>query len=33
MSGTRNEAKQLRNGIEEVENLRDEEEEHCLAKV
>ena len=33
MSGAWNEAKQLWSGIEEVEDLRDEEEQHCLAEV
>lgn len=33
MSGTRNEAEELRDGIQEVEDLRDEEEEDGLAEV
>ena len=33
MSGAGNETKELWNGVQEVENLGNEEEEHCLAEV
>ena len=33
MSGAGDQSKQLRDGVEKVEDLRDEEEHHCLAEV